>query len=508
MMTPSGRSDLPTNGTGEPGSSTLPLITITDATPQRTPDAGPLASQSTPTSTLASAAHTPASSGKGTDTPYRLLYRGALSLPDSYLQLDGVAFSARLPNRQSSALQDSPSCSLGRSDASARELMYNPLALALESMRGRQSLRFKGTVRLQDVWMDDSGEVYMCVGVLFVVVGVIADGVACDRDVHPFATLTRIYFENTLCLSPLVAPPHDTFGPRRTEIGVRVSLGDTDGPETTDIVIYGETSTLLHPPPMQLSPAATSTSVGPPPLSVRVARITPAPRAPRPDDPTPRRPPARLFGGTTLGDLGANKRIVARPSAGKEKEKEKVEDPVLRRAREVMLHLPRSEVPANASGKQKDKGVRDATFKVPELPVKARRKQGDAGTDVFGAVEPPRPLSVNGKGKGKAEEGESGNTIEEANKLVLKKLSVLHLSNVGIPRSHDEFKDVFGFVYRGASFALRSQLKTMHITAHAAEAVVEAHVKLYVVTLGGAHDPAGLQAQTSSNAMDIDDTRG
>ena len=187
-----------------------------------------------------------------------------------------------------------------------------------------------------------------------------------------------------------------------------------DGPETTDIVIYGEASTLLHPPPLQLSPAATSTSVGPPPLSVRVARITPAPRAPRPDDPTPRQPPAQLFGDTTLGDLGANKRIVVRPNAGKAK----VEDPVLHRARQVMLHLPRSEAPANASGKDKDKRVRDAQFKVPELPVKARRKQGDAGTDVFGTVEPPRPHSVNGKGKGKAENGDMGNTIEEANKLV------------------------------------------------------------------------------------------
>ena len=158
----------------------------------------------------------------------------------------------------------------------------------------------------------------------------------------------------------------------------------------------------------------TSTSAGPPPLSVRVARITPAPRAPRPDDPTPRQPPARLFGGTTLGDLGANKRIVPRPSAGKAK----VEDPVLRRAREVMLHLPRSEVPASGSGKGKDKGVRDAVFKVPELPARARRKQGDGGTDVFGAVEPPLPQSANGKGKGKAEDGKTGNALEDANKLV------------------------------------------------------------------------------------------
>ncbi|KAG6382060.1 hypothetical protein JVT61DRAFT_697 [Boletus reticuloceps] len=401
---------------------------------------------------------------KGTDVPYRLLYRGALSLPDSYLLLDGIAFSARLPNRPSSVLQDSPSCSLSRSDASTRELMYNPLPLALESMRGRQSLRFKGTVRLPDVYMDDTGDVYM--------------------DVHPCATLTRIYFENTLCLSSLVVPPHGACGPRRTEVGVRVSLGDTDGLETTDIVIYGEASTLLYPPPMQLSPAAASSSAGPPPLSMRVARIMPAPRAPRPDDPTPRQPPTRLFGDTTLSDLGANKRIVARPTVGKAKEKTKVDDHVLRRAREVMLHLPRSEGSANGSVKEKakEKSVRDSGFKVPEIPAKARRKQGGTGTDVFGAVEPPRPRSVHEK--------------------VLKKLSVLHLANAGIPRSHDEFKDVFGFVYRGAAFALRSQLKTRHISALAAEAVVEAHVKLYVAT----YDPANLlHTKTSLSTMDVDD---
>lgn len=77
---------------------------------------------------------------------------------------------------------------------------------------------------------------------------------------------------------------------------------------------------------------------------------------------------------------------------------------------------------------------------------------------------------------------------------------------------------MFGFVYRGASFALvshlvhglmmarvelglcdvqRSQLKTAHIGAQAAEAVIEAHVKLYAVTSGGAYDPAGPQAKTS-----------
>lgn len=235
LMTPNGRSrgtNPPTNATGEREMSILPSTKIMNATPQKTSIAQSPAGLSTPTptSTLASDTQTPVSSGKGTDSPYRLLYRGALSLPDSYLQLDGLAFSARFPNRHVSAVQDSPSCPLSRSESFARELMYNPLALALESMRGRQSLRFKGTVRLQDVWMDDTGDVYMCVGVLSwfgEMRWTDVPLVACGRDIHPFATLTRIYFENVLCLSPLVASPHDAFGPKRTEVGVRVSLGDT-----------------------------------------------------------------------------------------------------------------------------------------------------------------------------------------------------------------------------------------------------------------------------------------
>ena len=80
------------------------------------------------------------------DPSYRLLYRGALSLPDSLLLLDGLTFAVRL---------DSPS------KHNAFNLLQNPLALALESMRGRPSLRFLGTAFLRDVWMDESGGVEM-----------------------------------------------------------------------------------------------------------------------------------------------------------------------------------------------------------------------------------------------------------------------------------------------------------------------------------------------------------
>ena len=80
--------------------------------------------------------------------PHRLLYRGALSLPDSHLLLDGLTFIVKL---------ESPSKHVTSS------LLDNPLALALESMRGRPSLRFLGVIKLADVYMDDSGSVEMYV---------------------------------------------------------------------------------------------------------------------------------------------------------------------------------------------------------------------------------------------------------------------------------------------------------------------------------------------------------
>ena len=75
-----------------------------------------------------------------TTVQHRLLYRGALSLSDSYMLLDGLSFVAE--TRCNS--QDSP----------AVNLLTNPLALALESMRGRPSLYLRGTEKVKEVWLD------------------------------------------------------------------------------------------------------------------------------------------------------------------------------------------------------------------------------------------------------------------------------------------------------------------------------------------------------------------
>ncbi|KAG9317844.1 hypothetical protein JVU11DRAFT_2070 [Chiua virens] len=88
-------------------------------------------------------------------SPYRLLYRGALSLSDSYLLPDSVAFSARLPNHQhgySSALvPDSPSSSLSKGTH------VQLTRVGIRDMCGRPSLRSEETVCLREVWTDETG---------------------------------------------------------------------------------------------------------------------------------------------------------------------------------------------------------------------------------------------------------------------------------------------------------------------------------------------------------------
>ncbi|KAG2350972.1 hypothetical protein BDR05DRAFT_955118 [Suillus weaverae] len=326
----------------------------------------------------------------------RLLYRGSLSVPDSYILLDGLTFSTNL--------------------LAKKDLLHNPLALALESMRGRPSLRLKGTESLKNICIDPSDDVCM--------------------DIHPSATLSRVYFENILCLSHL-SPDG------RTEIGVRVALGDTDGPATTEILIFGKTHSSLTTPS----------------LTIHVARITPATRAPRPDDPTPRKPPQHLLTRTqSIGELAANTRIKVK---GDESE-------VVRRAREVMLHLPNSK----PRGRGKDREGGGAVFKVPVLPAKKTNHAPDA--DVFGPVS-------DAKGKARAVD-EVISDIEQENKSIIKKFTVRHLGAVGVSKAHPEFKELFGFVYRGTAFALRTTIRKSPVSARALETLVEAHIKLYVTS--------------------------
>ncbi|KAJ7750084.1 hypothetical protein DFH07DRAFT_828161 [Mycena maculata] len=318
-------------------------------------------------------------------TQFRLLYRGALSLPDSHLLLDGLTFAARLDHT-------SP----------GHNLLQNPLALALESMRGRPSLRWMGPTKLKDIYMDETGGITM--------------------DVHPNAILTRIYFENTFCLDP--ASSFDS--------GIKVALGDSDGPETTQMIIFAR-------------PDRTE-------LQLIVARITPAPpppsllRLPRPDDPTPRRPPLRFDRSVSTGsNMFVKKRnasALANLGSG------------------VRLGDPLN--PAQVG-----------SFKIPDMPRNAKRKEREIlpEEDVFGQG------AVENKAKRKrTDESDSETQMEKANKTIIKQ-SAIHL--MPIPKTHPEYKDVYGAVYRGVCFALRGEMKKSAVDLKSVERLVKIHVNMY-----------------------------
>ncbi|KAG6865115.1 hypothetical protein C0991_005015 [Blastosporella zonata] len=329
---------------------------------------------------------------------YRLLYRGALSLPDSHLLLDGLTFTARL---------DSPSKN--------NNLLENPLALALESMRGRPSLRFMGVVKLHDdnLWLDESGGIEM--------------------DINPRATLTRIYFENVFCLTPFASTSTST-PPNTSDIGIKVALGDSDGPETTQVVIFARSH--QNGPSLNLIVARLSNR--PPPTQSSL-------RLPRPDDPTPRKPPF-------------------------------------------------------LDGKESGKG--NPLFKIPEVPshggkasMKGKGRQVEGDQDVFGGTGvdfSSKPIS---KGKRKRVVDEDAMLedqevieMERANKdVAIKRCTLDHLykskdptSTLKIDKSHPDFKDLFGWISRGVGFALRAHLKVQPVDIAIVERLVRSHAEMYV----------------------------
>ncbi|KAG5644521.1 hypothetical protein DXG03_008263 [Asterophora parasitica] len=400
-------------------------------------------------------------------TSHRLLYRGALSLPDSLLLLDGLTFTARL---------DSPSKN--------NQLLENPLALALETMRGRPSLRLMGVIKLHDgnVWWDESGGIEM--------------------DVHPNATLTRIYLENTFCLTPFASTSTST-SPCISDVGIKVALGDSDGPETTQIVIFARLQ------------ADNRT------LKLVVARLTerpipppdPAFRLPRPDDPTPRKPPMFYGADARGGKVGAKRELKRMGSIGP-----------LGPARELRRVASVSNVPAKrkkvvgANGTVADlgSGVRlgdgkttstsSGLFKVPDLPPhdktvsKGKGKEVKGTRDVFGGVEADeRPSQSSSKGKRKrpadeevlAREGVV--EMERANKDAIKRCTLDHLykakdpTNRTIDKSHPEFKDLFGWISRGVGYALRAHMKIQPVDETQMRQLVREHMNMYIG--GTAIDP-------------------
>jgi len=77
-----------------------------------------------------------------TPPSHRLLFRGSLSVPHSRLLLEGLSFTIPIDKTRSPSVH----------------LLQNPLALALESMRGR-ALALSGTSRVDSVHLDRLAEV-------------------------------------------------------------------------------------------------------------------------------------------------------------------------------------------------------------------------------------------------------------------------------------------------------------------------------------------------------------
>ncbi|KAJ8516938.1 hypothetical protein ONZ45_g5803 [Pleurotus djamor] len=291
-------------------------------------------------------------------------------------------------------------------EAEARKLLSNDLSLALETMRGRPSLRFLGLIDMKDVYVDHSGNVSV--------------------DVHPQALLSQIYFENVFCLNPLASTSQSSRG-------VKVSLGDTDGPETTQIVIYAQVAPGDNDRAIQLRVGRITTP--PPPPSVK--------RLPRPDDPTPRVPPFQL-----------NKHP---------------------RVRE----LKRAHTSADL-GSGPAKKAKGDTFTVPALPthktmggsskgkVKARKSDEHEDEDVFGML----PSSNASTSKDSTLATRVDPEIEQGNKLLVKQTAIQYLTlGLSAPppgsllsdacgpcpsmaKTHERFKEILGYVYRGVLYAL------------------------------------------------------
>ncbi|PIL32743.1 hypothetical protein GSI_04858 [Ganoderma sinense ZZ0214-1] len=392
---------------------------------------------------------------KALAAPHRLLYRGSLSLPDSYLLLDGLSFTV-----DTAQSHGSPA------------LLNNTLALTLESLRGLP-LHLIGTVRVKDVWIEPPP----------------AD---ISIDIHPDSTSTRIYFENLFCINPI------TSKDRRSEYGIRVSLTDNDDPETPDLIIYAELrpsppSSSACAPTSSPSPATASTSHSPPhTLHLLAARILPGPpplpsfRLPRPDDPTPRRPPL-AFGGAGAGAGAKRKResvkfdLSAAQAAG--------EGGASKRARDAKGKGPAIVtgllgMDAKALGKHArvgvGKGREGDVFKVPSVPVSRTVSEAD----VFGRG------AGSGKGKekerAKARDGEKeeqkgeGEGVERENKNVVKRAVINALAREGIEKTHGEFKDFYSPMYHGVCLALRRRMTTGPLDGSLVEHFVDAHLQMYL----------------------------
>ncbi|KAH9006263.1 hypothetical protein EDB86DRAFT_2872764 [Lactarius hatsudake] len=227
-----------------------------------------------------------------------------------------------------------------------------------------------------------------------------------DVDIHPSAFISRLYFENQLCSGPNNVPswPHRHWHPH--------SQG------ASDVLIYGQ---LLEAD--VFAPSSSTSHHMLPTLQLRAARILTVPpkqqpRPPRPDDPSPRFPPTQMHARKRHADDSPSARL-----------KRRKEDVTQQNARDGLTRIPSAGVIGNINKPKllsRAKTVQDDVFKVPSLP------------------DP--------KGKGKP--FDIAKELEKANKAVVKRAASDCLAKYGIHKADAEFKEIWGFIYRGTEFAL------------------------------------------------------
>ncbi|KAH9915873.1 uncharacterized protein B0H18DRAFT_1124556 [Fomitopsis serialis] len=365
-----------------------------------------------------------------TQSTHRLLYRGALSLPESHMVLDGLSFTAPLGT---SALAASK-----LNDVNF-DLFNHPLALALESMRGRPSLHLVGAVEMRKLWVDEKSS------------GVV------QLDIHPKATLSRLYFENIFCLEPFTSPTG------RSDYGVRVSLSDSGDSSAEDIIIYAQlesTSSDVFDSP--LTPPSTSTSPSQP-IRLLVAR---------PHTPDALPPHSHDRREAQAGRVPLSRDKKSRSAAGKDKDGPDAE--ALRRARETMTRLPKA-----MSAPAVPKAGRQVEFKVPSVPSRASAKVRQASVDGDACESPVDAFNAAHVAGGEFATF-SADQKEKTNKTVVKQAVVRCLSDHAVTKQHPEFHDVFQYIYRGTCFALRSQMRSTPVDLWSVYKLVDSHAKMYV----------------------------
>lgn len=410
---------------------------------------------------------------------HRLLYRGSLALPDSEMILDGLAFVMEIAFK------------------SPMSLINSPIPLGLESMRGRP-LRLVAVINISDITLECFGDVSMYI--------------------HPDAFLTRSFFERTLCSdTPLISDANNM----RTRMAVRIGLGDGQGPDDSDILVFGQldTSTLPNesPPTLQLLAGR----IAPPPVP-----SSPPRRIPRPDDPLPRANPLvnlhlspgrrglkrKRSSGTNpfttdhataialagskaqKGDgMAASALLAALAEAQAEEEKKRKSgkvvvgdgEPISKGlTRRPLLRVTSSKGP----GADKSKGQRLDTdgFVVPGLPA--------------------RTSSLKGKDVDPGQANGTESELETKNKNAIKKRTLAALEACGISKSHSQFKDMYGSINSGVKFAVRNIIRDTHVDRDLIVKLVETHLEMYFGGRGGKYNlhekdaPSQTEEATATNA--------